>query len=231
MKKLLFLNFCFITLLSCNSTSSSLTTSSFTSSLSSISSSSESNESSNEISSIEESSKETSYTKKIKIYLNPSVQVNNIYYCKTISEAESMNIVSKKIYEKLINEPQFEVYQNDRMLKLSDSVKEINSLNIDYHLALHTNAGGGSGSECYYYKNSTFAQLILKNVTNVHAYPNRGIKNGSHLYELKNSKAKNNALIEFLFHDNKNESQFIKNNYDLLAQSIVNSFKQLIIDE
>ena len=104
MKKLLFLNFCFITLLSCNSTSSSLTTSSFTSSLSSISSSSESNKSSNEISSIEESSKETSYTKKIKIYLNPSVQVNNIYYCKTISEAESMNIVSKKIYEKLINE-------------------------------------------------------------------------------------------------------------------------------
>ena len=44
-----------------------------------------------------------------------------------------MNIVSKKIYEKLINEPQFEVYQNDRMLKLSDSVKEINSLSKEFN--------------------------------------------------------------------------------------------------
>lgn len=164
---------------------------------------------------------------QIKIYLNPSVQIHNMYYGNICSEAEAMNAVSLLIYQKLSVNQRFIVYQNDRMLPLSESVKESNSLGVDYHLALHTNAGGGSGSESFFVSDSSFASAVLSGFNQCHSYPSRGVKEGSHLYELKNSKAKNKALIEFLFHDNASEASFIRNNYELLADSIVQTFYRL----
>lgn len=164
---------------------------------------------------------------QIKIYLNPSVQIHNMYYGNICSEAEAVNAVSLLIYQKLSVNQRFIVYQNDRMLSLSESVKESNSLGVDYHLALHTNAGGGSGSESFFVSDSSFASAVLSGFNQCHSYPSRGVKEGSHLYELKNSKAKNKALIEFLFHDNASEASFIRNNYELLADSIVQTFYRL----
>lgn len=165
--------------------------------------------------------------KKIAIYLNPSVQIHNMFYDNSCSEAEAMNIVANKIYSALSKDARFIVYINNNMKKLSESVKESNSLKVDYHLALHTNAGGGSGSECYYVNNSSFASNLLTTFTSHHYFPSRGIKNGNTLYELKNSTAKNKALIEFLFHDNAKEAEFIKANYDLLAASVVETFTNI----
>lgn len=178
-------------------------------------------------SSSEESSTTENYKEKIKIYINPSVQVNNIYYDKITTEAQTMNIVGKMIYDELSKDDRFIVYINDRMLKLSDSIKESNSYNVDYHLALHTNAGGGSGSEAFYYSNSYFAKMLLSDFVSTHSFPNRGVKKATNLYELKNSTAKNKSLIEFLFHDNKTESEYIKNNYTSLAQSVVKTFDRI----
>lgn len=180
-----------------------------------------------ELSSIESSQQSENYKEKIKIYINPSVQVHNLYYDKITTEAEAMNIVAKNIYNELSLDNRFIVYINDRMLKLSDSVKESNNYNVDYHIALHTNAGGGSGSEAFYYSNNSFATIILNNVMKTHSFPNRGVKKAKNLYELKNSKAKHKTLIEFLFHDNKTESQYIKDNYDKLAKSICNALYQI----
>lgn len=184
----------------------------------------------NDNSSTTESNKSTSinYTNKIKIYINPSVQVNNLYYDKITTEAETMNNVAKIIYNKLSLDSRFIVYINDKMLSLTDSVKESNSYNVDYHIALHTNAGGGSGSEAFYYSNPTFANIILNSFVSTHSFPNRGVKKATNLYELKNSKAKNKSLIEFLFHDNEKESECIKNNYTSLASSIVNAFYTIV---
>ena len=166
--------------------------------------------------------------KKVKVYLNPSVQKNNLYYNKITTEAEMMNKVSNEIYIELSKDPRFIVYHNDRYLSLSESVKESNSLNVDYHIALHTNAGGGSGSEAYYSGNSYFANHILNSFNKYHNFKNRGIKNGNHLYEIKNSTAKNKTLIEFLFHDNKQECDFIIKNYVVLALSICEALYELV---
>lgn len=165
--------------------------------------------------------------KKIKVYLNPSVQKNNIYYNKITTEAEMMNKVSNKIYSELSKDKRFIIYHNDRYLTLTESIKESNSLNVDYHIALHTNAGGGSGSEAYYGNDSYFAKHILNSFNKYHNFKNRGVKNGSHLYEIKNSTAKNKALIEFLFHDNKQEGDFIIKNYVVLALSICEALYEL----
>lgn len=204
------------------------------STISSITSSNENTSSiSNEITSIksENSSQSTSITKqKIKIYLNPSVQTKNMYTGYKISEADTMNIVAKKAYNLLKKDNRFIVYINDSLKPLKESVNEINSLDIDYHLALHTNAGGGSGSEVYYYENTSsyLAKHSLDSFNKYHTFPTRGIKKNNNFYELKNSKAKNKALIEFLFHDKTNEASFIINNYDLLATSIYETFINII---
>lgn len=188
---------------------------------------------SNEITSIksENTFQSTSITKqKIKIYLNPSVQTKNMYTGYKISEADTMNIVAKKAYNLLKKDNRFIVYINDSLKPLKESVNEINSLDIDYHLALHTNAGGGSGSEVYYYENTSsyLAKHSLDSFNKYHTFPTRGIKKNNNFYELKNSKAKNKALIEFLFHDKTNEASFIINNYDLLATSIYETFINII---
>lgn len=188
---------------------------------------------SNEITSIksENTFQSTSITKqKIKIYLNPSVQTKNMYTGYKISEADTMNIVAKKAYNLLKKDNRFIVHINDSLKPLKESVNEINSLDIDYHLALHTNAGGGSGSEVYYYENTSsyLAKHSLDSFNKYHTFPTRGIKKNNNFYELKNSKAKNKALIEFLFHDKTNEASFIINNYDLLATSIYETFINII---
>lgn len=222
MKKQIIFLLLFFTSCSNNNISSSTITS--------ITSSNENTSSiSNEITSIksENSSQPTSITKpKLRIYLNPSVQTKNMYTGYKISESDTMNIVAKKAYDLLKKDNRFIVYINDSLKSLKESVNEINSLNIDYHLALHTNAGGGSGSEVYYYENTSsyLAKHSLDSFNKYHTFPTRGIKENNNFYELKNSKAKNKALIEFLFHDKINEANFIVSNYDLLATSVYETF-------
>ena len=50
-------------------------------------------------------------------------------------------------------------------------------------------------------------------------FKRRGVKDGTHLYEIKNVKADHVALIEFAFHDNLKEAKFIIENKALIAQS------------
>ena len=169
----------------------------------------------------------STYLKKINIYLNPSVQTHNMYYDNATTEAIMMNKIAQHIYDNLSQETKFNVYINNDYLSLSKSVKEINSLNIDYHLALHSNAGGGYGSECYHHNSYDFANLVLNNFLSMNNFSNRGVKNGAHLYELKNSKAKNKILFEILFHDNKIESEYLQKNYISIAENIANSIKSL----
>lgn len=165
----------------------------------------------------------SSVNKTFNIYINPSVQTHNMFYDKVTTEAEIMNKISKQIVNNLSNISYLNVYHNDRYLSLSKSVSEINKLNIDYHLALHSNAGGGSGSECYQYKSEDFAKSILTGFNQMHNFPNRGVKDGSHLYELNSSKAKNKILIEFLFHDNSQEGYFLKTKYKEIADNVSKS--------
>lgn len=75
---------------------------------------------------------------------------------------------------------------------------------------------------------SYLAKHSLDSFNKYHTFSTRGIKKNNNFYELKNSKAKNKALIEFLFHDKTNEASFIINNYDLLATSIYETFINII---
>ncbi len=159
--------------------------------------------------------------KTYSIYINPSVQTKNIYYDGKTTEAEVMYQVAFALYRKLSTYSFLQVDMNQDYLPLSKSVKEIQAKQYDFHLALHTNAGGGAGSEAYYVGSSNFAKNLLNSWNKVQPYSTRGVKSGSHLYELKNSTSKQCALIEFLFHDHKTESVYLKSHVEEMASSMV----------
>lgn len=172
-----------------------------------------------------EEDKYVSFTKQYKIYINPSVQYSNMYASNLGNEGQHMNSISKLLVGMLNEYTNLIVYSNNSLpgKSLSESVKESNSLNVDYHLSLHSNAGGGKGSEGFYTKSSYgFTKSILDSLQEVLPFSTRGPKYGQDsLYELKRTTA-SASLIEILFHDDTAQALFIINNQKEIAEAIFN---------
>jgi N-acetylmuramoyl-L-alanine amidase len=158
---------------------------------------------------------------KVKIYLNPSVQANNLYASSCGSEASHMYELTLLIKEKLENYHFLTCYYNLDYLSLKESCTQSNSYNVDIHLALHSNAGGGKGSEIFAYQDDYFAQWIYQDYQNSAInLPARGVKYTSSLYELKNVHAPYTALFELFFHDNETECIYFCTNIELFASIV-----------
>lgn len=170
-----------------------------------------------------EEDKYVSFTKQYKIYINPSVQYSNMYASNLGNEGQHMNSISKLLVGMLNEYTNLIVYSNNSLpgKSLSESVKESNSLKVDYHLSLHSNAGGGKGSEGFYTKSSYgFTKSILDSLQEVLPFSTRGAKYGQEsLYELKRTTA-SASLIEILFHDDTAQALFIINNQKEIAEAI-----------
>ena len=190
------------------------------------------NESTSNSSTNKNEDKYVSFTKQYKIYINPSVQYSNSYTSNLGNEGEHMNSISKILVGMLNEYTNLIVYSNNSLpgKSLSESVKESNSLRVDYHLSLHSNAGGGKGSEGFYTKSSYgFTKSILDSLQNVLPYPTRGAKYGQDsLYELKRTTA-SASLIEILFHDDKAQALFIINNQKEIAEAIFDGIVSYLV--
>lgn len=182
------------------------------------------------ISSSSSTSKPTS-REKISIYLNPSVQTKNMYINNLGSEAENMRDIAELMYKelKLVSYIDIEANIAKNGLSLSQSVNQSNSRKRHIHFALHSNAGGGQGTEIYTKgSNKTFATTMYESFLELGNFKRRGVKDGTHLYEIKNVKADHVALIEFAFHDNLKEAKFIVENKALIANQKAKSILKYI---
>lgn len=96
---------------------------------------------------------------------------------------------------------------------LAYRVNKANSNGGDLYISIHLNAGGGYGTEVYTYgaKSFTEAQNILNNIVAL-GYRNRGIKDGSNLYVIKNTKMKS-LLIECCFIDTNDMQKYNAENF------------------
>ena len=79
--------------------------------------------------------------------------------------------------------------------------KLANKQSLDMFVSIHFNSGGGVGCEAYTNdgKNAVHAQAMLDNLSQL-GFRNRGIKNGSNLYVIKNTTARA-VLLEVCFTD------------------------------
>jgi N-acetylmuramoyl-L-alanine amidase len=110
----------------------------------------------------------------------------------------------------------------------SDNLKEAvtlaNNEGADLFVSIHLNAGGGTGCEAYTWKGEQVPQAVkacsyLKKL----GFNNRGVKNGSHLYVIKNTKC-TAILLEVCFVDNKADAElFRKVGYEKIAKAIYNA--------
>ena len=128
-----------------------------------------------------------------------------------------MNNIARFLYNELRAYQFLDVKVNLKYLSLTDSVNESNTFNADIHFALHSNAGGGSGSEIFTISSYEFSNTLYNDFMSFGNFKRRGVKDESKLYEIKNSKAKDKALMEILFHDNVEEAKFIADNEKLIA--------------
>lgn len=155
-----------------------------------------------------------------KIYLSPSSQTANIWTDGTTEAArmqEFSNLVKSGLEAK-----GHTVYGNDNSLTLDERIAKSNSLSVNAHVALHSNAGGGKGPEVYYYATSTKGKSLASNIeSKLKALygSSRGIKTDS-LKETKETTAVA-ALIEIAFHDNETDVAWMKNNKQKIADAIV----------
>lgn len=86
---------------------------------------------------------------------------------------------------------------------LSNIVKKCNAHSVDLDISIHLNAGGGTGVETYIYPNSSAkdeATRICSKVSSALGIKNRGVKDGSNLYVVRNTNAPA-VLVECCFVD------------------------------
>ena len=82
-----------------------------------------------------------------------------------------------------------------------------NAQYLDLFVSIHFNAGGGQGCECYTYGAKQHIEAVkINQKLNKLGFKDRGIKDGSSLYVIKNTKPKS-ILVEVCFVDNASDAK------------------------
>ncbi len=163
------------------------------------------------------------------IYLSPSTQEFNPYV-NGGNEEYYMNLIADAMVPYLTSSG-IEYVRNTPDMTAASSIVASNSGNYDLHLALHSNAAGGGnsgnvrGSEVYYYPNSQnsqrAAEIIANNLKLIYPLPNRVITvPTTTLGEVARTRAPA-VLIEFAYHDNAQDADWIRNNINQIAENVV----------
>lgn len=93
---------------------------------------------------------------------------------------------------------------------LKQAVTLSNDNVADLFVSIHLNAGGGHGTEVYTWKGKqTKRALEVGRKLSALGFANRGVKDGSHLYVIKNTKCEA-MLIEVCFVDSELDASLYK---------------------
>lgn len=144
-------------------------------------------------------------------YLNESKETRKIAYELMKLLADTNHVVIPAVFDKCNN-------------NLLAAVETANNNDADLFISLHLNAGGGQGCEAFTWKGQKVTQAV-KTCENLNklGFKNRGIKDGSKLYVIKNTKC-TAILIEVCFLDNIKDVELYKQlGYTKIAQAIYNA--------
>lgn len=100
------------------------------------------------------------------------------------------------------------------------------AVDADLFISIHLNSGGGHGSEVYTWRGQSIprAEKIVKNLSSL-GFSNRGIKNGSQLYVIRNTKCEA-ILVEVCFVGSEIDySLYHTHGYEKIARAIVTAIK------
>ncbi len=169
-----------------------------------------------------------------KIYLSPSTQDKSLGVGEYGTEEYRMNMIADVVEKVLAGTGNFVVYRNRRGMKREDIIKESNALNVDIHIAIHSNYGGTNGPECFPKVNCERSNGIAKQIY-------RGLKGIYYNLETDNGITYNNNIIETMnvnspavlvevgYHDNIEDAEWIIRNIykigEVIAIGIIEGMK------
>ncbi len=158
-------------------------------------------------------------------YLSPSNQTANIGVNGYGSEKTQMNLLVDEITPHL-DRAGVSFHVADCDLSLQKRVKESNAMDARFHLALHSNAGGGGvarGPVAYYYSDTgkAFGEMLVDALLGMGQENNRSenVKQEKSFYELRRTSAPA-CLLEVDFHDSPSGVQFLTARRSEIAERI-----------
>jgi len=169
------------------------------------------------------------------IYLSPSTQEYNPYVTGGGSEEYYMNLIADAMIPYLQSNG-IQYVRNTPEMTAGSSLRASNQGNYDLHVAIHSNASGegqegqNRGEIIFYYPSSTsgkrFADILAQNFRNI--YPNPELVKTvptTTLGEVSRTRAPS-VLFEVAYHDNVQDANWIVNNINTIAQTIVTSLAE-----
>ena len=168
------------------------------------------------------------------IYLSPSTQEWNQYIIGG-TEEYYMNLIADAMIPYLRSSG-IQYVRNTPDMTAASSIRASNAGNFDLHVALHSNAspesmaGQRQGAEVYYSANSVngkrAADIIASNLKKIYPKPElvRALTT-DYLGEVLKTRAPA-VLIEFAYHDNYQDAQWIKNHIQAIAENVVLSLTE-----
>ena len=162
------------------------------------------------------------------VYLSASTQSGNIGTDGVSEKTRMRELQSKVNWYIQQGRGDIAVYMNTEGMSLGQSIADSNSKNPDIHVAMHSNASGGEGTEVYYSnypilseESKKLATILYNNIASVLSGNDRGVKPDTNLYstglaETRDTTAKA-CLIEYFFHDNYNDVVDYLNKVELVA--------------
>lgn len=159
-----------------------------------------------------------------RIYISPSSQERNHGIAPFTVEETEMNKIADILIPLLDKDGRFVTKRNSPSWDVSQMASDSNSFKADIHLAIHSNAGGGVGTEVYAYGPGTnserFAKALYNQVAPLSPGKDRGVKFNKGLYEVGDHVKATAALIELGFHDNAADAQWLATNSQQIAEAL-----------
>ena len=159
-----------------------------------------------------------------RIYISPSTQEANIGVGSFGTEEDQMNKIADKLVALLLNDGRFVTARNTPDMDIYQMAEDSNNFKADIHVAIHSNAGGGVGTEVFAYGPKTnserLAQALYNQIAPLSPGTDRGVKYDPRLVEVGNTVNATSALIELAFHDNLTDATWIVTSHQSIANGL-----------
>lgn len=166
------------------------------------------------------------------VYLSASNQESNLGV-DGVSEESRMNVLVRDV-GKILTGRGITVYFNDPAWSLARIVSDSNAKKPDLHIAVHTNAGGGTGTETWCYGLSStgsaaFGSRLQAALVAALELRDRGIKDSSvpgyRWAEVVNTNA-TSVLTELFFHDNGEDVERYNQRYQRVIAAMADAVSE-----
>lgn len=166
-----------------------------------------------------------------KVYLSPSTQDKSFGKGDFGAEEYRMNQIADYVEKRLLETKEFIVFRNKPNMTKKEIIEESNSLNVEMHIAIHSNYGGAQGPECFVKvgdeRSNGIAKEIYKKIMKI--YYDKDIDNGlsynNEIIEIMSVES-SSVLIEVGYHDNIKDANWIVGNIEKIGIAIAEGIRE-----